>query len=56
MQWRPMLPKGGGMIQVDIGGHSPIHLGPHHCYVSFFSVSLIVAQFTIFGNFLGPEI
>jgi hypothetical protein len=21
MQWRPFLPKGGGLIQVDIGGH-----------------------------------
>jgi hypothetical protein len=24
MQWGPLLPKGGGMIQVDIGGHPPI--------------------------------
>jgi hypothetical protein len=23
-QWRPLLPKGGGLIQVDIGGHPPI--------------------------------
>jgi hypothetical protein len=23
-QWRPLLPKGGGLIQVDIGGHSPV--------------------------------
>jgi hypothetical protein len=22
-QWRPLLPKGGGLIQVDIGGHPP---------------------------------
>jgi hypothetical protein len=24
MQWIPLLPKGGGLIQVDIGGHTPI--------------------------------
>ena len=24
MQWRPLLPKGGGLIQMDIGGHPPI--------------------------------
>jgi hypothetical protein len=23
-QWGPLLPKGGGLIQVDIGGHPPI--------------------------------
>jgi hypothetical protein len=23
MQWRPLLPKEGGLIQVDIGGHPP---------------------------------
>jgi hypothetical protein len=26
MQWRPLIPKEGGMIQVDIGGHPPIQL------------------------------
>jgi hypothetical protein len=25
-QWRPLLPKEGGLIQVDIGGHPPIPL------------------------------
>jgi hypothetical protein len=25
-QWGPLLPKGGGLIQVDIGGHPPIPL------------------------------
>jgi hypothetical protein len=24
MQWRPFLPKEGGLIQVDIGGHPPV--------------------------------
>ena len=27
MKWRPLLPKGGGLIQVDIGGHPPIPTG-----------------------------
>ena len=27
-QWGPLLPKEGGMIQVDIGGHPPIPFGP----------------------------
>jgi hypothetical protein len=26
MQWRPFLPKEGGLIQVDISGHPPIPL------------------------------
>jgi hypothetical protein len=26
MQWRPLLPNEGGLIQVDIGGHPPIPL------------------------------
>jgi hypothetical protein len=25
------------VIQVDIGGHPPIPLGPHHCFFQFFS-------------------
>ena len=24
MQWRPLLPKEGGLIQVDIGGHPSV--------------------------------
>jgi hypothetical protein len=26
MKWRPFLPKGGGLVQADIGGHPPIPL------------------------------
>jgi hypothetical protein len=36
MQWGPLLPKGGGMIQVDIGGHPPIPLGPPPLLLSVF--------------------
>jgi hypothetical protein len=27
MQWRPFLPKEGGLIQVDIGVHPPLPTG-----------------------------
>jgi hypothetical protein len=27
MQWRPLLFKGGGLIQLSIGGHPPIPTG-----------------------------
>ena len=53
MQWGPLLPKGGGMIQVDIGGHPPIPLGPPPLLLSVFSV---FAQFTIFSSFSGLEL
>ena len=36
---------------MDIGGLLPIPLRPSTLFFQFFSVSLIVAQFTIFGNF-----
>jgi hypothetical protein len=51
-----MLSDGIILIQVDIGGHSPITLGPTPLLLSVFSVSLIVAQFTIFSSSLGPEL
>jgi hypothetical protein len=52
-QWRPLLLKGVGMIQEDIVGHPPYSTWtPTIVYFSF-SVSLIVAQFTIFGSFIG---
>ena len=55
-QWGPLLPKGGGMIQVDVGGHPPIPFGPPQLSLSVFYVSLIIAQFTIFSSFSGPEL
>jgi hypothetical protein len=27
MQWKPFIPKEGGFIQVDIGGHPPFPTG-----------------------------
>ena len=35
-QWGPLLPKGGGMIQVDISFHPPIPLGAPPFPLSFF--------------------
>jgi hypothetical protein len=35
-QCGPFLPKGGGLIQVDIGGHPPIPLGPPPLLLSIF--------------------
>jgi len=49
-QWRPLLPKGGGMIQVDVGGHPLIPLGPPQLSLS---VSAIVAQIYLFIYFTG---
>jgi len=53
MQWGALFPKWGGLIQVDIGVHLPIPFGPP---TLFLSISLIVAQFTVFGSFLGSEL
>ena len=36
MQWGTLLPNGGGMIQVDIGGHPPIPFGPPPSILSVF--------------------
>jgi hypothetical protein len=42
MQWIPFLPKGGGMIQVDIGGHPPIPLAQRP--ISILAVFFLVFQ------------
>ena len=38
MQWGPLLPKEGGMIQVDIGGHPPIPFGPAPSILATFHI------------------
>ena len=55
MQWGPLLPKGEGMIQEDIGGHPPIPLGPHHCFFQF-STFLNCSTIYYFWQFLGPKL
>ena len=41
---------------MDVGDHPPIPLGPPQLSLSVFLVSIIVAQFTIFSSFSGPEL
>jgi hypothetical protein len=53
MQWGPLLPKGGGMIQVDIGGHPPIPLGPPPFLLSFFQ---FLHNLLFLAVFLGLEL
>jgi hypothetical protein len=43
MQWRPLLPKEGGLIQVDISGHPPIPTGSKQ----FFGNLLFLAVFWV---------
>jgi hypothetical protein len=51
MQWRPLLPKEGGLIQVDIGGHPPIptgsscHFLAQHILMYFF----VIVDSTLMG-------
>jgi hypothetical protein len=45
-QWRPFLPKGGRMIQVEIGGHPPIPLAQNRGFhLGSFSTSFRVLNF-----------
>jgi hypothetical protein len=46
-QWRSLLPKGGGLIQVDIGGHPPIP-NSNWLILTIFSSTC----FSVMGTFL----
>jgi hypothetical protein len=48
MKWIPLLPKEGGLIQVDISGHPPSPIGPKHV---FFGNLLFLAVFNFQGHF-----
>ena len=48
-QWRPLLLKGGGLIQMEIGGHPPIPLAQNNCPFWQFPSYL-------FYGFLGPKL
>ena len=48
MQWRPFLPKGGGFIQEDFGGHPPCPTDSKQ----FFGNLLVLVVF-MFLNFRG---
>jgi hypothetical protein len=46
MQWRPLLPKEGGLIQVDISGHPPFPTGSKHFSGNFGNL-LFLAVFRV---------
>ena len=50
-QWRSFLPKGGGMIQVDISGHPPIPLAQRPISILAFFPSFLC--FKLLGSFWG---
>jgi hypothetical protein len=45
-QWRPLLPKDGGLIQVDIDGHPPFPAGSKHLSSNFDNL-LFLAVFRV---------
>jgi hypothetical protein len=45
MQWRPLIPKEGVLIQVDIGGHPPFPTGSKQ-FSDIFGNLLFLAVFT----------
>jgi hypothetical protein len=49
MQWRPLVPKGGGLIQVDIGGHPPV---PTSSSCHFLVQHVLLYLFVIVGSTL----
>jgi hypothetical protein len=51
-QWRPLLPKEGGLIQVDIGGHPPFSTGSKQFSGNFGNL-LFLAGFNFRGHFEG---
>ena len=53
MQWGPLIPKEGGMIQVDIGGHPPIPFGPAPSILAAFHIQhnlLFLAGFRVLNS------
>ena len=51
--WKPFTIT---LIHIDIGGDPSIPLGAPPSFLSFFLVSLIIAQCTIFSSFSGPKL
>jgi hypothetical protein len=51
-QWIPFLPKEGGLIQVDIGGHPPFPTGSKQFSGNFGNL-LFLAVFNFWGHFEG---
>jgi hypothetical protein len=53
-QWRPLLPKEGGLIQVDISGHPNFPNGSKQFFGNFGNI-LFLASFNFWGHFRGPK-
>jgi hypothetical protein len=53
-QWIPLLPKEGGLIQVDIGGHQPFPNGSKQ-FSGKFGNLLVLAVFNFQGHFESPN-
>jgi hypothetical protein len=51
-QWRPLLPREGGLIQVDITGHPPFSIGSKQFSGNFGNL-LFLAGFNFRGHFEG---
>jgi hypothetical protein len=49
-----LLPKEGGLIQVDIGGHPPFSTGSKQFSDNFGNL-LFLAVFNFWGHFEGPN-
>jgi hypothetical protein len=49
MQWRLLLPKGVGLIHVDIGGHPPLPIGLHIVFI--LAVFLAFQVLNFWGHF-----
>jgi hypothetical protein len=54
MQWISLLPKEGGFIQVDIGGHPPFLTGSNF-FSSKFDNLLFLVVFNFQGHFEGLD-
>jgi hypothetical protein len=52
MQWRPLLPKKGGLIQVDISSHPPFPTILQQ-FSDYFGNLLFLAVFNFEGQFEG---
>ena len=52
MEWIPFIPKEGGLIQVDIGGHPPFPIGSKQFSGNFCNLIFLVV-FNFRGHFEG---
>ena len=52
MQWRPLIPKEGGLIQMDIGGHPPFSTSSKQFSCNFGNL-LFLGVFNFRGHFEG---